>query len=351
MSGSPVRETDNAFRKQAKHLTDARKQQVFSRKWRKVIFRGGLISSLSEGRRPPEEISIREVLDLYLNDIVPSHARPTESASRIATLTEFWGLLRLSDVTGARCRAYVSARTSVGSAARELCELRAAINHHRREGYCSEPVSVILPDRLPPRERWLTHSEAARLIWKAWTYRSRTNFHAENARVRRHIAKFILVGCYTGTRAGSICGASFERLPSHGYIDVDRGVFYRRAPGAKQTKKRAPPVRLPRPLLAHLRRWKRNGQRFVVEWRGKPVRNIHRAFNSAVADAQLGNDVVPHSLRHTAATWLMQGGADIWEASEYLGMTPTILIRAYGHHHPERFKTVHEALRRSRLPT
>lgn len=34
-----------------------------------------------------------------------------------------------------------------------------------------------------------------------------------------------------------------------------------------------------------------------------------------------GNDG-PHICRHTAATWLMQGRVDIYEAAGYLGMTP-----------------------------
>jgi len=50
--------------------------------------------------------------------------------------------------------------------------------------------------------------------------------------------------------------------------------------------------------------------------------------------AKLGGDVTPHTLRHTAATWLMQGGADIWQASRLLGMTVETLERVYGHHHP-----------------
>ena len=36
-------------------------------------------------------------------------------------------------------------------------------------------------------------------------------------------------------------------------------MFHRRALGARETKKRQPPVRLPDRLLAHLRRWQRLG--------------------------------------------------------------------------------------------
>ena len=36
--------------------------------------------------------------------------------------------------------------------------------------------------------------------------------------------------------------------------------------------------------------------------------DIDKAFANVAADAGFGNDVTPHVLRHTAATWLMQAG-------------------------------------------
>jgi integrase len=52
-------------------------------------------------------------------------------------------------------------------------------------------------------------------------------------------------------------------------------------------------------------------------------------------DAGLGEDIVRHSLRHSAATWLMQAGVDMWEAAGWLGMTVEQLEANYGHHHPD----------------
>jgi integrase len=40
-------------------------------------------------------------------------------------------------------------------------------------------------------------------------------------------------------------------------------------------------------------------------------------------------------MRHTAATWLMQRGVNLWTAAGYLGMTVEVLERVYGHHHPD----------------
>lgn len=45
--------------------------------------------------------------------------------------------------------------------------------------------------------------------------------------------------------------------------------------------------------------------------------------------------MTPHVLRHTAATWLMQNGATLSEAADYLGMTEAVLRSTYYHHHPD----------------
>jgi integrase len=100
--------------------------------------------------------------------------------------------------------------------------------------------------------------------------------------------------------------------------------------------------------LAHLRRWKRRGQRFAIEWNGNPVLSVDKAFANVVADAGLGRDVTPHVLRHTAATWLMQAGTDMWEAAGYLGMTIEMLSQRYGHHHPNHLAGAKRAFTRHR---
>src|ERR1700720_2222725 len=120
--------------------------------------------------RDPDEIPVADVLTLYLTDMVSRHSRPKETEGRVAALERFFGDKMLSDVTGETCRAYVAQRTTDAAARRELEDLRAAINYHRREGLHDKIVSVVLPDERPARERWLTRSEAARLIRSAWCY-------------------------------------------------------------------------------------------------------------------------------------------------------------------------------------
>ncbi len=298
--------------------------------------------------RDPDQVPIADVLAIYVRDVVPGHSRPKETKGRIKALDSFFGDKMLSYVNGETCRAYAKQRSTDAAARRELEDLRAAINHHRREGLCNKVVEVRLPPERPPRERWLTRSEAARLIWAAWRYREVQKGKPTDRRSRQHIARFILVALYTGTRASAVCGAALQPTPGHGWIDLDRGMFYRRPPGQHETNKRQPPVPLPDQLLAHLRRWKRRGQRFAVEWLGDWVQSIDKAFTNVVADAGLGDDVTPHVLRHTAATWLMQAGTDLWEAAGYLGMTVEMLTQRYGHHHPDHLSGARKAFARHR---
>lgn len=283
--------------------------------------------------RDPASIRLSSVLAIYATDCALRQARPAEVLSRIERLGEFWGDRMLGDVNGALCRSYVAWRKGKPVARRELEDLRAAIIHHRREGLHREVIDVVLPSKGRPRERWLTRSEAARLLWAAWRMRQRSSVGGESVRrTGQHVARFILVALYTGTRAGAVCNASFTSDPTRGYIDLERGVFYRRASVQRETKKRQPPVRLPARLLTHLRRWQAQGQRSVVEWHGDAVGRVSKSFRSACQAAGLGEDVTPHSLRHTAATWMMQNGAPIWEAAGYLGMSEKVLRDTYGHH-------------------
>src|SRR6516165_3711262 len=96
------------------------------------------------GRRPGQWVWGRPDDTMAGGDMVSRHTRPKETEGRIAALERFFGDKMLSDVTGETCRAYVAQRTTDAAARRELEDLRAAINHHRREGLCNKVVEVAL---------------------------------------------------------------------------------------------------------------------------------------------------------------------------------------------------------------
>jgi integrase len=297
-----------------------------------------------------ETIRIADVLSIFLDDRPDLAKGDTEQSkrfvARIGRLNDWWGERVLADINGDLCRKYVNERGSSGGARRDLEDLRAAIGHHAAEGLHRAIVKVTLPARGAARDRWLTRAEAAHLIWTCWRAReiqtvrrgaAKGEKMATDKRPLRHLARFILIGLYTGTRASAIAAASPTPAIGRAYVDLDRGIYYRLAQGHAETNKRQPPVPLPPRLLAHMRRWKERKliARHFVEFNGVGVKSVKTGFKSAVRLAKLSGKVSPHTLRHTAATWLMQNGTDLWQASGYLGMSPKMLQDVYGHHHPD----------------
>lgn len=292
------------------------------------------------------QIDIADVLSTYLDDCGPRMVDQHKLELCVARLNEYWGGRMLSDVTARECRAYVKSRGKPGGARADLETLRAAINHHAKENLHDGNVRIVLPPKGPPRDRWLTRHEAAQLIWVCWQYRERQTIHrgqrtGQHINTRkhplRHLARFILIGLYTGTRASAIASSSPYRKEGHSFVDLEAGIFHRLAAGKRGTNKRQPPAPIPARLLAHMRRWVRRGvvTSHFVEWHGMPVKSVKTAFDHAVGLAKLPGRVTPHTLRHTAATWLMQRGCLLWEAAGYLGMSVEMLEKTYGHHHPD----------------
>lgn len=293
-----------------------------------------------------ESILVTDVLSIFIDDARERQANKLQFDRRMTRLATWWTGKTLADVNGGSCRDYAASRGNRGGARRDLEDLRAGINHHSKEGLHRGIVRVTLPAKGQPRDRWLTRSEAARLIWVCWRAREMQRRHRgadkgkllpTDKRPLRHLARFILIGLYTGTRASAIASASPIAALGRSFVDLERGIFYRLAAGRTPTKKRQPPVPLPPRLLAHLRRWHRMdvNQAHFVEFNGEAVASVKTAFQSAVRLAKLTGKVSAHTLRHTAATWLMQAGADRWQAAGYLGMSVETLEDVYGHHHPD----------------
>jgi len=293
-------------------------------------------------------IPVADVLTLYAKDKVPTLSSPAAAIPRLRRLGTFFKNRYLSDINGPLCREYAERQNTDATARRDLQDLSAAISHHLNEGLHTGVVKVWKPKARPGRERWLTRSEAAQLLWSAWRHREIQQGKPTAKYTRRHLARFILVGLYTGSRASVIAHAALQRELGIPFIDVDRGVYQRRPEGEQETKKRKPTIPLPPRLLAHIRRWKRLGFKYVVEWDGRPVARVGTTFRRLVQNAGLDSKVIPHTLRHTAATWLMQAGTDPWQAAGFLGMSIRTLEKNYGHHHPDFFDSVHGAFYRHR---
>ena len=297
------------------------------------------------GPATPDKVTVAAVLDLYGTERAPHVSDPERIGYAIAALLPILGSLPVASLTGAVCRRYGEARGAApGTIRKELQTLQAAINHCVKEGYLDQGRKLALPPAPAARDRWLTRDEVATLL--------RAARRGPNT---RHVARFILVAVYSGTRSSAVLGLRFGPHIQGGWIDTERGVMFRRAAREAETKKRTPPAPIPPRLLAHLRRWERMGATWAVEYRGAgtgPARGgrvacIKKAWRTALEASGIDH-CTKHDLRHTCATWLMQAGADKWAAAGFLGMTVQTLERVYGHHHPDYMRSAVEAFGRMR---
>ena len=131
-----------------------------------------------------------------------------------------------------------------------------------------------LPPRGKARQRWLTRSEVARLLWTCWRNREVQEGKPTDKRPLRHLVRVLLIGVYTGSRPGAILNAAWRQGPGLSFVDTVNGVFHRHAEGDVESTKRQPTVKLSPRLLAHLRRWERldaghaRPQTYLVSYHG-----------------------------------------------------------------------------------
>lgn len=284
----------------------------------------------------PDQLTVADAIALYAEEHAPTVADPARIGYAIQALLPFWGALPCTAVRAETCRRYAATRAAgPGTVRKELGTLRAALNWCAREGYLLGAPPVTLPR--PPRstQRALTRPEAAQLLRTA----RRLGL--------RHVAHFILVGLYTGTRRDAILGLRLTGpATTGGWFDLGKGVMYRLGSAERETRKRRPPVRLPRQLRAHARRWQAAGATWAVEWQGARVGSIKTAWRHLVAETGLDWAPTPHTLKHTAITWAIEAGASITDAAGFFGTSTETIERVYWHLSPHYQSRVVEAMER-----
>lgn len=211
---------------------------------------------------------------------------------------------------------------SNGTLIRELGTLRAALNWAVREKWILHAPHVKRPPAPESRNRWITRTEADRLLEAA---------HAP------HIRLFISLALYTAARAGALKALTWAQ------VDLANNII---ALGKGNGKKRRATV----PIITELRQELEQAREiattnWVIEFGGKPVGSIKTGFRAAVRRAGL-TGVTPHVLRHTAATWMVQRGVSFEMIAKFLGDTVQMVEKVYGHHSPEWLRQAAEALSR-----
>ncbi|WP_338764312.1 tyrosine recombinase XerC [Nocardia vulneris] len=147
----------------------------------------------------------------------------------------------------------------------------------------------------------------------------------------------------TGIRVSELCGLDIE--------DVDRERRVVRVLG-KGNKERSVPfggpadeaigawLRHGRPAFATTE----SGRALLLGRRGKRLdqRQARTVVHEVVSSIPGAPDMGPHGLRHTAATHLLEGGADLRVVQELLGHASMATTQLYTHVSIERLKKVHD---------
>lgn len=269
--------------------------------------------------RPAAGATVATLFASYLAER-PS-ARAEDAWKRLAP---HFGPHRPAAITRQATRAYAVSRTAQGAGAAtiytELVYLRAALRYADR----ATPAVIEMPRRPPPRDRHLTRAEYIRL--------------RAAARATPHLYVFVVLALSTGARREAILDLRWHQ------VDAARGLV--RLGEGTRNKGRATVPLTPRACAVLRRAHRAATSEYVVEWAGGRVHSFRTAWARAVAEAGLGPEVTPHTLRHTAAVWMAEAGVPMPEIAQYLGHTSTTITeRVYARYSPDYLRRAARALR------
>lgn len=147
----------------------------------------------------------------------------------------------------------------------------------------------------------------------------------------------------TGIRVGELCGLDRD--------DVDRDRNLVRVLG-KGRKERSAPFGVP--AATALDRWLRHGRptlatdesgpAIFLGARGRRIdqRAVRTLVHRRIAEVPGAPDIGPHGLRHTAATHLLEGGADLRSVQELLGHASMATTQIYTHVTTDRLRAAYK---------
>ena len=254
-----------------------------------------LVRRIAE-RKPRNRLTVGQIVEMYLEqseaiwkDVEGHHwksGRAHFSAREPAHVSE------------AVCREFASIDPRrTGSTRKTLSILRAALNWAERKSLIDKAPHIWLPPAPPPKDRRLSREEYERL---------------QNAgRGTNHLFLFLWLARFTAARAGAILSLDW------GGCDFERRII--RFGGTGRQKRRAIVPMHPDLAFALIIAKEASETDHVIEFGGKPVKSIKRAFRTACEKAGLDRTVTPHTLRHTAASWMAEASIPMAEIAAVLG--------------------------------
>lgn len=266
--------------------------------------------------------TIADAVALYLTE-KKGRARSYQSMETAwRALKPTFGHLRPDQITRDLCRSYAERRrrggVTDGTIIKDLGVLKAAL----KWGGKDKGAVWDMPPTPPPRERYITREEHIRLV---------------DAATLPHVKLFILLAWSTAARASALFDLTW------GQIDFEKRQI-RLAKAEGRRKGRATVHMTDRAHAALLAAHAARTSDYVIEWGGRPVKSVKRAFAEACRKAGL-EDVTPHVLRHSAAVAMAESGVTMEEIAKVLGHTnPRVTFRVYIKYTPGHLKRAMRAL-------
>jgi integrase/recombinase XerC len=245
----------------------------------------------------------------------------------IATLRSWLAKL----TTLGRARTTIARRASSARVFTAFCAKRGLITHDPGLTLATPKAPRALPGVLSVRE-------AAALL-KPVTL---GDDPAERAVALRDAAMLELLYA-TGIRVGELVGLDVDD------VDHDRRVVRVFGKGGKE---RSAPLGLP--AAKAVERWVANGRSWLVTATSGPAlflgtrggridqRAVRRLVHARLAGVEGAPDLGPHGLRHSAATHLLEGGADLRTVQEILGHATLATTQIYTHVSVERLRATYD---------
>jgi len=289
---------------------------------------------------PPETLVDRYLRHLAIEKGASAHTVRAYSADLSRYLE--WAERSAMDpihLTHRQMRLYLAeldqARYSRRTIARRLSSLRSFFAYLLTEGLvASDPSSVLLTPKLPARLPRLVPSEAIDALLAAPD-------GSTPAGVRDEAILELLYA--SGARVSELSGLMLSDL------DLSQAQMTVMGKGSKERL-----IPLHRLAVSKLRRYVQDARPLLasadspdavfLSTRGRQLSAdaIRRLFKRYLAKAGISTSLSPHAMRHTFATHLLEGGADLRTVQELLGHVALSTTQIYTHLSRKRLQEVHK---------
>jgi len=249
------------------------------------------------------------------------------------------GLTELGRIDAQVIRSWLARLRTSGqsraSLARKASSARVFFAHALRREWvdCDPAESLGTPKREHRLPRILRVQEAVDLL----------DVPAADTPLGRRDRAMLEVLYATGVRVGELCGLDVD--------DIDHSRRLLRVWG-KGAKERRVPYGVP--AQQALDDWTRNGRAGFLRLASGPAlflgerggridpRTVRRAVHAHLASLPDAPDLGPHGLRHSAATHLLEGGADLRSVQEMLGHATLATTQIYTHVSADRLRASYD---------